>query len=75
MVTHNKTHPGFPAEPEQKSIYIVVLVKGQERYVFVYEGTEIMNTFGRFAADDELSFTWYDAAILSTYVRQNLGRV
>jgi hypothetical protein len=29
-----------------------------------------LQTLGRYAADPELSFTWYDAAILSQKVRR-----
>ena len=52
----------------------VALIKGRERYVFIYSDTkegkaDLLRTFGRFASDPELSFTWYDAAMLSAKVR------
>ena len=41
-----------------------------ESYCFYFDDTqasyrELMATLGRFAADPELSFNWYDAATLS----------
>lgn len=47
---------------------MLALVKGEERYVFFYTNSteaDARRTFGRFAANPELSFTWYDAAVLS----------
>lgn len=48
-----------------------VLVKGNERYIFVHDEAhkpDLLRTFGRFASDQELSFSWYDAACLSQRV-------
>jgi len=50
----------------------LVLEKDNERYVFIYDeesSAELLQTFGRYAADPELGFAWYDAAILSQKVR------
>ena len=55
-------------------INVLALVKGRERYIFLYEDSqraEALRMLGRFASNPELSFTWYDAAILSQKVRQN----
>ncbi|NOY40584.1 MAG: hypothetical protein GXP26_01935 [Planctomycetes bacterium] len=52
---------------------VLALVKGRERYIFLYDDTqraEALRTLGRFASSNELSFTWYDAAVLSQKVRQ-----
>ena len=62
---------GFPADPEDR--YIIALVKGSERYVFLFDDasySEVLRIFGRFASEEELSFTWFDAAVLSQKVRQ-----
>ena len=51
----------------------VAIVKGDERYVFLFTDdnmTETLRQLGRFASNPELSFTWYDAAILSQKIRQ-----
>ena len=56
----------------QRGVNVVALVKGTERYVFLYDdesSSTLLQTLGRFAADPELSFTWYDAAVLSQKVR------
>jgi hypothetical protein len=54
-------------------INVLALVKGQERYVFLFDDanrTETLRQIGRFAANPELSFTWYDAAVISQKIRQ-----
>lgn len=56
-----------------RTVNVLALVKNSERYVFLYdeESSEaLLQTLGRFAADEELSFTWYDAALLSQRVRR-----
>lgn len=55
---------------------VLALVKNTERYVFLYDDDseqEALRTMGRFAADKELSFTWYDAAVLSQKLRKLRG--
>ena len=52
---------------QDQDINILVLVKGSERYTFIYNDDnrgELVRTLGRFAANDELSFSWHDAAVL-----------
>lgn len=54
-------------------INVLALVKGNERYVFLFDDdnrVEMLRQFGRFAANPDLSFTWYDAAVMSQKVRQ-----
>ncbi|MFO0904133.1 MAG: hypothetical protein U0939_14110 [Pirellulales bacterium] len=56
-----------------KDVNVLALVKGEERYVFLFDDdhrVEVLRTLGRFAADPELSFTWHDAAMMSQKVRQ-----
>jgi hypothetical protein len=56
-----------------QDINVLALVKGAERYVFLYDDAsraETLRTLGRFASNPELSFTWYDAAVLSQKIRQ-----
>ena len=56
-----------------QDINVLALVKGVERYVFLYDDAsraETLRTLGRYASNPELSFTWYDAAILSQKIRQ-----
>jgi hypothetical protein len=57
-----------------RDINVLALVKGSERYVFLYDDAsraETLRTLGRFASNPELSFTWYDAAVLSQRIRQD----
>ena len=56
-----------------QDINVLALVKGTERYVFLYNDqnrAETLRTLGRYASNPELSFTWYDAAVLSQKIRQ-----
>jgi hypothetical protein len=56
-----------------QDINVLALVKGQERYVFLYDDqsrAETLRMLGRYASNPDLSFTWYDAAVLSQKVRQ-----
>jgi hypothetical protein len=58
-------------------INVLALVKGNERYVFLFDDsnrTETLRQIGRFAANPELSFTWYDAAVMSQKIRQTAER-
>jgi len=53
-------------------INVLALVKGKERYIFLFDDTQradALRTLGRFASNTNLSFTWYDAAVLSQKVR------
>jgi hypothetical protein len=56
-----------------EDINVLALVKGAERYVFLYDDSsraETLRVLGRYASNPELSFTWYDAAVLSQKIRQ-----
>jgi hypothetical protein len=56
-----------------QDINVLALVKGAERYVFLYDDSsraEALRVLGRYASNPELSFTWYDAAVLSQKIRQ-----
>ena len=55
-----------------QDINVVALVKGEERYIFLFNDekkSEALRTLGRYASDSKLSFSWYDAAVLSQKVR------
>ena len=57
----------------EKGVNVIALVKDSERYIFLYDdesAPKLLQTLGRFASDPELSFTWYDAAVLSQKVRR-----
>ncbi|MDR0521742.1 MAG: hypothetical protein LBH00_07795 [Planctomycetaceae bacterium] len=57
----------------EHDVKATVLVKGEERYVFLYNEQnrgETLRLLGRFASNPDLSFTWYDAAVVSQKIRQ-----
>jgi len=54
-------------------VNVVALARGEEQYIFLFDEanrTETLRTLGRYAADPNLGFTWYDAAILSQRIRE-----
>jgi len=56
-----------------QDLNVLAMVKGEERYIFLYDDehrAETLRTLGRYASNPELSFTWYDAAVLSQKIRQ-----
>jgi hypothetical protein len=56
-----------------QDINVLALVKGDERYVFLFDDAhraETLRTLGRYASNPELSFSWYDAAVLSQRIRR-----
>ncbi len=55
-----------------EDINVLALVKGEERYLFLFNDSrraDTLRVLGRFASNPELSFTWYDAAVMSQKVR------
>jgi hypothetical protein len=55
-----------------QDINVLALVKGEERYIFLFDDanrSETLRTLGRYASNPELSFSWYDAAVLSQKIR------
>ena len=56
-----------------EDVNILALSKGVHRYIFVYSDDrkkELLRQFGKFASNEELNFTWYDAAVLAKKVRE-----
>lgn len=52
---------------------VLALIKGQERYVYVYDDASrqrLIDAFRDQAADPGLSFSWFDAAILTDKARE-----
>ena len=51
-----------------QDLHLLALVKGEEHYVFLYEEeakSELIQTLREWAADPRLSFSWFDAAVLT----------
>jgi hypothetical protein len=64
---------GKGCETMGQDIDVLALVKGEERYIFLYNEehkVETLRLLGRYASNPELSFSWYDAAVLSQKIRQ-----
>jgi len=58
---------------EGGDVNIIGLNKKGEDYIVLYDDNhrdECLRTLGRYASNDDLSFTWYDAAVLSQKIRQ-----
>ena len=56
-----------------QEINVLALVKGTERFVFLFDDesrSETLTMLARYASNPDLSFTWYDAATLSQKIRQ-----
>ena len=55
---------------------ILALIKGRERYIFVYDDASrlpLLDAFRDQAADPRLSFSWFDAAVLTEKARAQGG--
>lgn len=53
-------------------INVLALVKGKEKFIFLFDDSNRDNTLrqlAHFAADPEIDFSWYDAAMLSRKIR------
>ena len=64
--------------PEPIGLTTIAYLKDDEKYLFVYADdqiAEVLRVFGRFATNCELSFSWYDAAVLSQQVRKRSGEL
>jgi hypothetical protein len=52
---------------------VLALVKGAERYIYVYDDNSretLADAFRDQAADPSLSFTWFDAAVMSAKAQE-----
>jgi hypothetical protein len=57
----------------RREFNVLALIKGKERYVFVYDGeseTSLIDAFRDAAADPALSFSWFDASVLTQKARE-----
>lgn len=57
----------------ERSVNVLALMKDGERFIFLYDDRstpQLLQTLGRYAADPEVGFSWYDAAVLSQKVRR-----
>ncbi len=57
---------------------VLALIKGTEKYVFVYDDAaheELIDTLRDQASDPHLSFSWFDAAVLTERAREQAQAV
>jgi hypothetical protein len=55
---------------------VLALIKGEERYVYVYDDASrpgVLDAFRTHAADPELNLTWFDAAVLTQKAHEQAG--
>ena len=55
-----------------RELNILALIKGQERYIFVYDDESrpaLIDSFRHHAADPRLTFNWFDATVLTDKAR------
>ena len=55
---------------------VLALIKGGERYVYVYDDASrspLLETFRAQAADPELSLNWFDVAVLTQKAHEQAG--
>ena len=65
--------PAGPLSRMEKEINVLALVKGEEKFVFLFDDSnrdQTLRQLARFAANPELDFSWYDAAMLSRKIRE-----
>ena len=61
-----------------QEVNVLALVKGDQRFVFLFDddnGDETLRQLARFAANPELDFSWYDAAMLSQKIRETVETI
>jgi hypothetical protein len=57
----------------RREFNVLALVKGAERYVFVYDDISrpnLLETLRDLAANPDVAFSWFDAAVLSDKARE-----
>lgn len=57
----------------RRELNVLALIKGTERYVYIYDDNSrqpLIDAFRNQAADPGLSFTWFDAAVLTDKARE-----
>ncbi|WP_246112741.1 hypothetical protein [Allorhodopirellula solitaria] len=62
-------------EKMEKEVNVLALVKGEEKFIFLFDDgnrDETLRQLARFAANPELDFSWYDAAMLSRKIRETV---
>jgi hypothetical protein len=64
---------GKRGQAVRREFNVLALIKGAERYIYVYDDDSrqpLLDAFRDQAADPALSFTWFDAAVLTQKARE-----
>lgn len=59
----------------ETEVNVLALVKGEEKFIFLFDDEnkdETLRQLARFAANPDLDFSWYDAAMLSRKIRETV---
>lgn len=57
-------------------VNVLVMVKGREKYIYVYDEVslpELFEAFGRHAADPQMNLSWFDAGVLRRRSAEQIG--
>lgn len=60
----------------RRQLNVLALIKGEETYVFVFADEcqqELIDSVRQWAADPNLSLSWFDAAVLTERARQQIA--
>lgn len=63
---------GIQQPKRSYDVNALALIKGGERFVFLYDDkahSELLRELGKMAMRTDLTFSWYDAAVLSQKIR------
>lgn len=77
-LSENSPFPLLGSRFGSSDVNILGLRKESELYIFLYDNesrAEALRQLGRFADNPELSFNWYDAAVLSQRIRLEAQKV
>jgi len=75
VVHHSRRHGlrNRETDPVPQEFNILALIKGEERFIFVYDDesrAELIDSLRDLAADRHTSLTWFDAAVLTEKARE-----
>jgi hypothetical protein len=57
----------------RRELNVLALIKGNERYIYVYDDAsrpDLIDAFRDHAASASLTFSWFDAAVLTEKARE-----
>lgn len=73
---HRQSEAAVEGYGVRRELNVLALVKGEERYVFVYDdgcSQELLDAFRQYAADPNYNFSWFDAAVLTDKAKEQIA--